>query len=113
VRKVGLKLRDSRSDRQNEVWAGKPVNMASKLAAIGEDDELLVSDRFFEKIGDARVRKSCGCRAQGREKTELWTEMDVSDNDMFDFDRAWKLTSHWCPIHGLEYFDAILALDKP
>src|SRR5260370_29437009 len=44
VRKIGLKRHIDRTDRQNEVWAGKPVNMSSKLAARPEAGELLVSD---------------------------------------------------------------------
>jgi class 3 adenylate cyclase len=35
VRKIGLKRIDDRTDRQNEAWAGKPVNMAAKLASLG------------------------------------------------------------------------------
>jgi class 3 adenylate cyclase len=50
VRKLGLKRHADRTDRRNEVWAGKPVNMAAKLASISEDNQLLVSDRFFKHI---------------------------------------------------------------
>jgi class 3 adenylate cyclase len=39
VRKLGLKRHAERTDRQNEVWAGKPVNMAAKLASISEDND--------------------------------------------------------------------------
>jgi hypothetical protein len=62
VRKLGLKQYADRTDRQNEVWAGKPVNMAAKLASISEDDELLVSERFFKNIQHELVIKSCGCK---------------------------------------------------
>lgn len=48
VRKVGFKKYDDRTDRQNEVWAGKPVNMAAKLASKSNHSELLVSYRYFK-----------------------------------------------------------------
>ncbi|HMN14195.1 MAG TPA: hypothetical protein PKD55_17915 [Bellilinea sp.] len=110
VRRLGLKRRGGRTDRQNEVWAGKPVNMASKLAAISEDNELLVSDRFFANLKDELVLKSCGCPSG--DKGELWTAMDVSDDERFDFDIAYRLSSNWCSTHGKEYCDSILRLDK-
>jgi len=95
VRRIGLKRHDDRTDRQNEVWAGKPVNMSSKLAAMGEAGELLVSDRYFKRITDERVRKSCGC--PDNKKVDLWTPIDVTDDPKFDFDTA--------------YCNAIMALD--
>ena len=45
VRKLGLRRFGQRTDRQNEVWAGKPVNMASKSASLAGAGELLISDR--------------------------------------------------------------------
>lgn len=87
VRKLGLKRYDDRSDRQNEVWAGKPVNMAAKLAAKTVDGELLVSERFYEQITDEHARYSCGCnngQATGS-KSALWKQVDLSDDAKFDF----------------------------
>ena len=49
VRKIGMKRIDGRTDRQNEVWAGKPVNMAAKLSAMSDDDQILASDRFHNR----------------------------------------------------------------
>jgi len=110
VRKIGLKRKNGRSDRQNEVWAGKPVNMAAKLASLSNHNQLLVSDRFFEKISDEKARNSCGCRSGLKEY--LWKEVDVKDKNLFDFDKAYCLESNWCETHGKEYFDALLELDK-
>lgn len=108
VRKIGLKTHADRSDRQNEVWAGKPVNMASKLAAMGESGELRVSDRYFKNITDRHVRKSCGCNG---ESIDLWEEVDVSEDPKFDFDKAYLLKSLWCGVHGKEFYENIVALD--
>lgn len=109
VRKIGLKRHGDRSDRQNEVWAGKPINMASKLAAMGDANTLFASDRYYEWITDEHIRKSCGCPTV--EKKDLWQAVDVSEDPKFDFHTAYKLTSNWCSTHGKEYCDAILALD--
>lgn len=112
VRKLGLNRYGDRTDRQNEVWAGKPVNMASKLAALGESDQLHISDRYFAHLKDEKALRSCGCRSGGAPgKLDLWTPVDVSNEPQFDFDTAYRLTSAWCPNHGREYCEAILALD--
>lgn len=109
VKKLGLKRHGGRSDRQNEVWAGKPVNMASKLASLAEDNELIVSDRFFSRLKDDLVLKSCGC--PGGKKTDLWTEKDTSSDPKFDFDKAYSLKSNWCSTHGAEFCERILELE--
>jgi len=105
VRKIGLKM-INRSDRQNEVWAGKPVNMASKLASLSKDGELYVSERYFSKISSDYARYCCKCS----EKTFLWKEVELNDSK-FDFEKAYILTSKWCNIHGKEYAEELLKLD--
>jgi len=110
VRKVGLKRSNGRTDRQNEVWAGKPVNMASKLASLSSHKQLYVSDRYFSKLKDEKALKSCGCPDD--KVVDLWQEVDVSNKDYFDFDLAYFLESHWCKIHGKEYIEYLLSLDK-
>ena len=109
VRRIGLRRAGGRTDRQNEVWAGRPVNMAAKLASISEDDELLASDRFFANLEDEHALLSCGC--PNGVKVELWTEKDLAEDERFDFDRAYSLRSRWCSTHGREYCEVILALD--
>lgn len=109
VRKLGFKRYRGRSDRQNEVWAGKPVNMAAKLASLSENNELIVSDRFYNNIQNNLVTKSCGC--PDGEKKWLWSKLDLSDDSKFDFDLAYRLESKWCEKHGNDYCEKILALD--
>jgi len=111
VRKIGFKRRDSRSDRQNEVWAGKPVNMAAKLSGVSEDCELLVSDRYFKLIKDEHGLKSCGCPGGG-EKVSLWEDIDLSEDDRFDFDKAKVLKPNWCAMHGREYCRKLILADN-
>jgi class 3 adenylate cyclase len=111
VRKLGLKAVQGRTDRQNEVWAGKPVNMAAKLASRSVENKVWVSDRFYGKLTGDRALNSCGCGNDTRQKTPLWTRVDVSDDDRFDFDTAYVLTSNWCTKHGREYFRNVVHYD--
>jgi class 3 adenylate cyclase len=110
VRKLGFKRYRGRTDRQNEVWAGRPVNMASKLASISKDNELIVSDRFYSNIKSEKALKSCGCPSGT--KNDLWSEFDVDSDEKFDFSKAFLLRSCWCSTHGLEYCDSILKADN-
>ena len=109
VKKLGLRKYGGRTDRQNEVWAGKPVNMAAKLATLAEPGELLVSDRYYNTIPDERARLSCGCPSG--EKLLLWAEVGLAEDARFDFDKAHRLKSCWCPTHGDEYCESVLKLD--
>jgi class 3 adenylate cyclase len=114
VRKLGLKRYSDRTDRQNEVWAGKPVNMAAKLAARSLDRELLVSDRFYANIPHELARLSCGCEAGKPTGTKkpLWDAIDLSNEGLFDFDTAYRLKSYWCENHGNEFCENLLNLDR-
>lgn len=107
VRKFGLKKNPGRDDRQNEVWAGKTVNMAAKLASMSKRGELLVSDRYYNQITNKLVRKCCPCSNE----TDLWKKIDIND-DKFDFSTIYKLESIWCRKHGSDYCKEILKLDK-
>ncbi len=112
VRKIGLKIVDGRTDRQNEVWAGKPVNMAAKLASYSGSDEIIASNRFYNKLTDEKALKSCGCSngKTNQEKIRLWESLDVSEDKRFDFNTAYVLKSCLCEIHGTEYFEHLVSL---
>lgn len=113
VRKIGLKRYNDRSDRQNEVWAGKPINMASKLAAMAEADEILASERYFKRLKSELATKSCGCsgEAQTENKVNLWKLIET-DDPKFDFTNIYSLKSSWCSIHGSFYCNEMLKLDN-
>ena len=83
VRRLGL-----RGAKENEVWAGKPVNMAAKLSSASESNQVVVSDRVYSLYeGASQLRQrallwSCGCNGDGcgdgldapiGETNELWT----------------------------------------
>lgn len=113
VKRIGLRKVEGKTLKQNEVWAGKPVNMASKLASLGDKNELVVSERVLNVFLDndsSMVLKSCGC--PNGEKKKLWHKIELSD-PKFDFSKAYKIiTSGWCKVHGSEYCQNILRLDK-
>lgn len=111
VRKCGLKRRNGRTDRQNEVWAGKPVNMAAKLASLSENDEIIASERFHVMLTDKKALHTCGC--PDGTSVELWTKIDVGDTNInLDFETAYSLGSKWCSTHGKEYCQHLLDIDQ-
>ena len=112
VRKMGLKISNGRTDRQNEVWAGKPVNMAAKLASRSTDNQVWVSDRFYKKLTGEKARMSCGCGSLNGESKPLWSEVDLSEDTRFDFDKAMMLNSNWCEEHGKQFIKEIVKYDE-
>ncbi len=113
VKQIWLKDHPARDRRKNEVWAGKPINMAAKLASRSWDSGLLISERFYQNIkSEAIAIKSCWCHDwnPSSEKTELWEEVDLSSETVFDFNKAWRLKTHWCNIHWKEYCEKMLSL---
>jgi len=107
VSKIGLRKHESRGDMHNEVWAGKTVNMASKLASLSKNDEIYVSPRFYEKLKSRKALYSCECT----HKRHLWKKVNLNDK-RFSFNHAHILESVWCKEHGSEYLEKIIANDK-
>jgi len=108
VSKIGLRKDKSRTDIHNEVWAGKAVNMASKLAGLSNNNEIYVSSRFFKNIESKKALLSCECSAS----KELWKSIDLTDDDRFSFKKAYVLESLWCKKHGSSYLTEIISEDK-
>lgn len=116
VKQIGIKDDPDRDSRKNEVWAGKPINLASKLSSRSKDNELWVSERFFNRLGSNElVIKSCGCKkgTPSDSKNDLWEMVDVTEDENFDFNKAYILKTVWCEIHGKKWCEDILKLDSP
>lgn len=114
VRKLGLKIVKGNLHRQNEVWAGKPINMAAKLASRSRNGEIWVSKRFHECLSGENALMTCGC-VGGQyvgQRNVLWSEMSVEDDDRFDFDTAFVLKSDWCERHGKAFCKSIVKYDQ-
>ena len=118
VRRLGL-----RGAKQNEVWAGKAVNMAAKLSSLAEPNQVAVSDRVFNQYGRAsRLRQraliwSCGCDGDARgggldvamgETACLWDKKPASKRLGLDFQHYHGLCSAWCVRHGSEFCETIV-----
>ena len=123
VRRLGL-----RGAKQNEVWAGKPVNMAAKLSSVADSNQVVVSERVFSQYRRAsRIRRrallwTCGCceDVQGDglnvpigETKCLWTQEPAPAGMGLDFDQIYRLESEWCRVHGAEFCETIVTGRKP
>lgn len=110
VKQIGIRDSEGRDRRKNEVWAGKPLNMAAKLAATSKDGELLVSYRYYNSLSDSDlVQKSCGCNGGAK---AIWDELHTSPEQPFDFVKYYRLKTKWCEKHGKEWCEQILELDN-
>lgn len=123
VRRLGL-----RGAKENEVWAGKPVNMAAKLSSQADSNQIMVSDRVFNQYkGASKLRRrallwSCGCHngiegggldiPEG-ETSCLWEKAAVPDGIGLDFESMYRLDSAWCKTHGPEFCEAIISNKRP
>lgn len=123
VRRLGL-----RGTKQNEVWAGKPVNMAAKLSSLGGANYVVVSDRVFRQYeGVPKLRKrallwTCGCDrdlhglgldAPAGQTSHLWEEENIPEELGLDFQTFHRLQSKWCETHGPEFCEAIVTGRRP
>lgn len=118
VRRLGL-----RGTKENEVWAGKPVNVAAKLSSQALSNQVVVSDRVYaqyEMYSELRRRAllwSCGCGngiigrgldvPLGR-TISLWKQEPAPAGLGLDFGSMFRLESSWCRVHGPEFCEAIL-----
>ena len=123
VRRLGLK-----GTRQNEVWAGNPVNMAAKLSSVAGNNHVVVSDRVYAayngtpKIRQRALLRSCGC-VVGKTKAgldlpagqanNLWSKITVPKNRSLDFQTAYRRKAPWCGQHGDEFCEAVISGKKP
>lgn len=111
IKSVLLKRVGLRGDKQNEVWAGKPVNMAAKLSSMSSPNTIMVSERVYTVISQAPYHKyavmSCGC-PKGT-PTILWEKKDLQGISHFDFSTAYILKSSWCDTHGEDVCQCLLS----
>lgn len=118
VRQLGLK-----GAKQNEVWAGKPLNVAAKLSSVAKPNELVVSERAFAKyIGASELRqkaiiRNCGCGESNLRKgstRKLWLKQQISRRRLgLDFDMTYRRKANWCLHHGAEFCEAIITGRRP
>jgi class 3 adenylate cyclase len=97
VKKVGVR------GTNEPVWAGRPVNWATKCAQKADQHELVVTSPIYDKLGsNDYITHSCSCGVP----TPLWT--DVAVEKLGKHSQCRLLKSKWCTTHGDEYCQAIL-----
>lgn len=104
VKRIGL-----RGDKNNEVWIGKPVNIASKLASLANQNEILVSDRAYKILNQSQYERyllySCGCNEET--SSYLWKKYP-NNHPFLNLENYYCLTSYWCPEHGNQYCNNVM-----
>lgn len=108
VKKVGLR------GTNEPVWAGRPVNWATKCASQAEANELIATRSVYGKFEDNHyVTHSCGCKGGSDTGTirHLWEDIEV-DNLPDTTVECKVLKSQWCTRHGDKFCEAILAGKK-
>jgi class 3 adenylate cyclase len=105
--KIGLNKTKDKTDMFNEVWAGKAVNFASKIASYSTNNEVFVSEQYYRNIKCRKALMSCSCG----DEVSLWNEVDTSWESKVPVDKLYKLESNWCKVHGAEYLQEIIEAD--
>lgn len=104
VKKVGVR------GTTEPVWAGKPVNWATKCAQKADANQLVATQSVYNKFEDNDyVTYSCGC-PDGTAK-RLWEDTAVEKLPE-DQANCKLLKSNWCVHHGDEFCNAILGGQK-
>src|SRR5690554_638910 len=104
VKRVGL----PRTDIQEEVWAGKAVNYATKAAQSADRRELVVTGTVWDEIEtNDYIAFSCGCN--GGPSDSIWQDIEITKLSEDEPDRfGRKLTAKWCKNCGPSFCEAIM-----
>ena len=123
VRRLGL-----RGAKENEVWAGKPVNMAAKLSSLAKPNHLVVSERVFAHyLRASKIRKrallwACGCDSETQgagfdvppgDTACLWDEKPAPEGLGLDFERIFMTEPVLCEVHDPEFCEALVTNKRP
>ncbi|MEA2676620.1 MAG: hypothetical protein QOJ81_761, partial [Chloroflexota bacterium] len=112
-----------RGDHNEPVWAGKPVNYATKCAQAADRHEVIITDRFYELIkSNDYAHFSCGCqwgldesntpyRLDELAPSSLWGATEVETLGDHSSCKAFPGASSWCELHGDDFCAAIEAGD--
>lgn len=114
VRRLGL-----RRVEENEVWSGKPVNMASKLSSRASYNQILISDRVHKALNSASGNRrsaalyDCSKCKAGASKESIWRPEKPSPKRGFDFKTIYRSNMTWCPKHAGEICEAVVNGRRP
>jgi class 3 adenylate cyclase len=105
VKRVGTPRNFS---EQEPIWAGVPVNFASKAAQQSDRHELIITASVWKAIrANDYLTLSCPCN--GGPAPSLWSPVEVRKIPESNSERQGQLLSNrWCQVHGDSYVKAIL-----
>jgi class 3 adenylate cyclase len=105
VKRVGTPRNPS---QQEPVWAGKPVNYATKAAQCADRHELVATGSVWDHIErNDYLTMSCTCGDGPMDS--IWKDFEINKLNEGDPERQGRrLLSSWCVAHGEEYCNAIL-----
>ena len=101
-------------DEQEPVWAGKPVNFATKAAQHADVNELIVTASVWAEVEDIDyLVVSCG-HNDGKPSTKagLWRGVQIENIAHEDESKGQLLEATWCEHCGDEFCSKILAGEK-
>ncbi|SKC40427.1 hypothetical protein [Plantibacter cousiniae (nom. nud.)] len=97
---------------QEPVWAGTPVNFATKAAQQADRHELIVAGSVWDHI-EKNDFLTLSCPCSGGPSANLWKDVVVDKIPESNVERVGRLLeSTWCVVHGDEYVSSILNLEK-
>ncbi|MFC7944686.1 hypothetical protein [Microbacterium oxydans] len=93
---------------QEPVWAGTPVNFATKAAQQAERHQLIATGSVWDHI-EKNDYLTITCPCSGGPSAGLWENITVDKIPEANAEREGRaLGSTWCSVHGDEYVAAIL-----
>ncbi|MCV7137489.1 adenylate/guanylate cyclase domain-containing protein [Mycobacterium hodleri] len=94
--------------QQEPIWAGKPVNYASKAAQSADRHELVVTGSVWDQL-EKNDYLAFTCSCNGGPYDTLWKDFAIPRLETDEKEaQGRKLTSTWCVTHGEEFCSAIL-----
>lgn len=97
---------------QEPVWAGTPVNFATKAAQQAERHELIATGSVWDHI-EKNDFLTITCPCGGGPSANLWDNITIDKIPDENAERQGQiLTQTWCLIHGDKYVTAILSGKK-
>lgn len=95
-------------DQQEPVWAGKPVNYATKAAQCADRHELIAAGSVWDRI-EKNDYLTLSCNCGDGPSDGIWKDFEIEKLPEGEPERQGRrLVSSWCVVHGEEYCNAIL-----
>lgn len=96
---------------QEAVWPGRAVNHAVKCAQSAQPNQIVVTDRVWDGLqNNDFVMYTCGCSGGAPGQiVDLWKPFHIEKITDDRYNQGFLLESSWCPKHGDEFCEKIMA----